>query len=159
MKILSKLFSRFYTGHRITSNRTLQQYWVYSLAYEASRRYFAKEYGPKPPVYILLACGSTGGVSPLDIVSCHWCHGISRLPIGYRVIHWVRLLCHFRPPESLLTLSVDVVKSRIQLRPIPPSGTPVQYIARELKQIVHESGLYVFTSVILPNITQILGLY
>ncbi|KAG5718635.1 hypothetical protein E4T56_gene16516 [Termitomyces sp. T112] len=35
---------------------------------------------------------------------------------------------------------LDVVKSRIQLRPIPPTGTPVQYIVNELKAIVAESG-------------------
>ncbi|KAL4244991.1 mitochondrial carrier family protein [Abortiporus biennis] len=35
---------------------------------------------------------------------------------------------------------LDVVKSRIQLRATPPTGTPVQYIARELKAIVAESG-------------------
>ncbi|KZT69708.1 mitochondrial carrier [Daedalea quercina L-15889] len=35
---------------------------------------------------------------------------------------------------------LDVVKSRIQLRDTPPTGTPVQYIARELKAIVTESG-------------------
>lgn len=37
----------------------------------------------------------------------------------------------------------DVIKSRIQLRDTPPTGTPVQYIAREFKLIVAESGLYV----------------
>lgn len=36
---------------------------------------------------------------------------------------------------------LDVVKSRIQLRDTPPTGTPVQYIARELKSIVTESGV------------------
>ncbi|KAF8058645.1 mitochondrial carrier [Lyophyllum atratum] len=36
---------------------------------------------------------------------------------------------------------LDVVKSRIQLRPIPPTGTPVQYIANELRAIIAESGL------------------
>ncbi|KAF8901893.1 mitochondrial carrier [Gymnopilus junonius] len=36
---------------------------------------------------------------------------------------------------------LDVAKSRVQLRNTPPSGTPVQYIAHELKTIVHESGL------------------
>jgi len=36
---------------------------------------------------------------------------------------------------------LDVVKSRVQLRPTPPTGTPVQYIAHELKAIVAESGL------------------
>jgi len=35
---------------------------------------------------------------------------------------------------------LDVVKSRIQLRSTPPTGTPVQYIAHELKAIVAESG-------------------
>ncbi|TFL04850.1 mitochondrial carrier [Pterulicium gracile] len=35
----------------------------------------------------------------------------------------------------------DVVKSRVQLRPVPPTGTPVQYIAHELKAIVAESGV------------------
>ncbi|KAJ2935032.1 hypothetical protein H1R20_g2041, partial [Candolleomyces eurysporus] len=35
---------------------------------------------------------------------------------------------------------LDVVKSRIQLRPTPPAGTPVQYIAHEFKTIVVESG-------------------
>ncbi|KAI0657300.1 mitochondrial carrier [Cubamyces menziesii] len=35
---------------------------------------------------------------------------------------------------------LDVVKSRIQLRATPPQGTPVQYIARELKAVVVESG-------------------
>ncbi|KAK2462288.1 hypothetical protein APHAL10511_005594 [Amanita phalloides] len=36
---------------------------------------------------------------------------------------------------------LDVVKSRVQLRPIPPSGNPFQYINSELKAIVSESGL------------------
>ncbi|KAH9946445.1 mitochondrial carrier [Amylocystis lapponica] len=35
---------------------------------------------------------------------------------------------------------LDVVKSRVQLRATPPSGTPVQYIAHELRAIVAESG-------------------
>ncbi|KAI0335757.1 mitochondrial carrier [Cubamyces sp. BRFM 1775] len=35
---------------------------------------------------------------------------------------------------------LDVVKSRVQLRATPPQGTPVQYIARELKAVVVESG-------------------
>ncbi|PPQ84351.1 hypothetical protein CVT25_013246 [Psilocybe cyanescens] len=36
---------------------------------------------------------------------------------------------------------LDVVKSRIQLRATPPSGTPVQYIAHEIKTIIQESGI------------------
>lgn len=35
---------------------------------------------------------------------------------------------------------LDVIKSRVQLRATPPTGTPVQYIAREVKTIVAESG-------------------
>ena len=35
---------------------------LFTLAYEASKRHFAKSYGPNPPVYILLSCGSMGGV-------------------------------------------------------------------------------------------------
>lgn len=37
----------------------------------------------------------------------------------------------------------DVIKSRIQLRATPPEGTPVQYIARELRAVVAEGGAYV----------------
>ncbi|KAJ7182379.1 mitochondrial carrier [Mycena crocata] len=36
---------------------------------------------------------------------------------------------------------LDVIKSRVQLRDTPPTGTPVQYIAREFKTIVAESGV------------------
>lgn len=36
---------------------------------------------------------------------------------------------------------LDVVKSRIQLKFTPPIGTPIQYIAHELKAIVSESGM------------------
>ncbi|KAK0480128.1 mitochondrial carrier [Armillaria novae-zelandiae] len=36
---------------------------------------------------------------------------------------------------------LDVIKSRVQLRPTPPSGTPVQYIAHEARAILAESGL------------------
>lgn len=44
-------------------------------------------------------------------------------------------------PNTLLFK--DVVKSRIQLRATPPEGTPVQYIARELRAVVAEGGAYV----------------
>ncbi|THG94042.1 hypothetical protein EW026_g7345 [Hermanssonia centrifuga] len=40
----------------------------------------------------------------------------------------------------LSSYPLDVIKSRIQLRPTPPSGTPVQYIAHEFKAIIAESG-------------------
>ncbi|KAK0223441.1 mitochondrial carrier [Armillaria fumosa] len=36
---------------------------------------------------------------------------------------------------------LDVIKSRVQLRPTPPLGTPVQYIAHEARAIMAESGL------------------
>ncbi|KAJ7511440.1 mitochondrial carrier [Mycena galericulata] len=36
---------------------------------------------------------------------------------------------------------LDVIKSRIQLRSTPPTGTPVQYIAREARAIVREGGV------------------
>lgn len=45
--------------------------------------------------------------------------------------------------SSWSRLSSDVVKSRIQLRPIPPTGTPIQYIASEIKTIIAESGTWV----------------
>ncbi|KAI0720611.1 mitochondrial carrier [Cerioporus squamosus] len=35
---------------------------------------------------------------------------------------------------------LDVVKSRIQLRATPPEGTPVQYIAHEIRTVIAESG-------------------
>ncbi|KXN82442.1 Mitochondrial substrate carrier family protein S, partial [Leucoagaricus sp. SymC.cos] len=35
---------------------------------------------------------------------------------------------------------LDVVKSRIQLRAEPPSGSPIQYIVRELRNVVIEAG-------------------
>ncbi|KAF7310099.1 hypothetical protein MIND_00383200 [Mycena indigotica] len=35
---------------------------------------------------------------------------------------------------------LDVIKSRIQLRETPPTGDPLQYIAREFRAIVAESG-------------------
>ncbi|ESK94138.1 mitochondrial ornithine transporter 1 [Moniliophthora roreri MCA 2997] len=35
---------------------------------------------------------------------------------------------------------LDVIKSRVQLRPTPPSGTPVQYVANEVRMILAESG-------------------
>ncbi|KAJ7721434.1 mitochondrial carrier [Mycena maculata] len=44
---------------------------------------------------------------------------------------------------------LDVIKSRVQLRSTPPTGTPVQYIAREAKAIVAEGGVCVFLSLFL----------
>ncbi|KAL1751960.1 mitochondrial carrier domain-containing protein [Schizophyllum commune] len=41
----------------------------------------------------------------------------------------------------LSSYPLDVVKSRVQLRPTPPTGTPVQYIAAELRAVVAEGGV------------------
>ncbi|KAI0002232.1 mitochondrial carrier domain-containing protein [Russula compacta] len=41
----------------------------------------------------------------------------------------------------LSSYPLDVIKSRVQLRTTPPKGTPVQYIAGELKVVVAESGV------------------
>lgn len=75
------------------------------VAFEFTRRKFAKTYDGQVPVWALLTSGATGGIA-----------------------YW--LACY----------PLDVVKSRVQLRATPPSGTPVQYIAREMKTIVAESG-------------------
>jgi hypothetical protein len=64
-----------------------------------------------------------------------------RLPIGSHPTLWVSQLQCSSPSNLLIPLSEDVVKSRIQLRATPPKGTPVQYIANELKVIVAESGM------------------
>ncbi|KAF8270172.1 mitochondrial carrier domain-containing protein [Lactarius quietus] len=41
----------------------------------------------------------------------------------------------------LSSYPLDVIKSRVQLRTTPPKGTPVQYIANELRAIIAESGV------------------
>ncbi|KAJ7626984.1 mitochondrial carrier domain-containing protein [Roridomyces roridus] len=35
---------------------------------------------------------------------------------------------------------LDVIKSRVQLRPTPPTGSPLQYMAHEVRAILAESG-------------------
>jgi len=113
-------------------------------AYEASKRYFSEKYGTNLPVYILLSCGSMGGVRACNhFISLDTednlptdCLLVVVLSVRYlsRSSYWN----YTSYPSSFL----DVVKSRVQLRRFPPTGTPVQYIARELRDIVHESGLY-----------------
>lgn len=51
----------------------------------------------------------------------------------------------------------DVVKSRIQLRSTPPTGTPVQYIAHEFKAILAESGLYALSLLIFATRIELLA--
>ena len=59
------------------------------------------------------------------------------LPIRYRS-HVLHVLWRVADWDLKIT---DVVKSRVQLRDTPPTGTPVQYIAREMKAIIAESGM------------------
>ena len=62
---------------------------------------------------------------------------IYRFHTGSHVIHWVYFSIH---NSQILIDGVDVVKSRIQLRAEPPKGSPIQYIVRELREIVIEAG-------------------
>lgn len=42
---------------------------------------------------------------------------------------------------TYIDLSVDVIKSRIQLRQTPPTGKPWKYMANEIRMVIAESGL------------------
>jgi solute carrier family 25 carnitine/acylcarnitine transporter 20/29 len=68
------------------------------------------------------------------------------LTVDYQISYWLACYPLGKSPPSQPsqaqfrpTCVADVVKSRIQLRKTPPVGTPVQYIAHELKEIVVES--------------------
>ena len=37
--------------------------------------------------------------------------------------------------------SADVIKSRVQLRQVPPTGKPWQYMNNEIRMIISESGM------------------
>jgi solute carrier family 25 (mitochondrial carnitine/acylcarnitine transporter), member 20/29 len=114
------------------------------LAFEFTKRRFQNTYGQQLPVWALLTSGSTGGVRPpglfrgfgVSLIRVD-CLLVSVLSVRYSAYY---LLCWTSLIVASLTLA-DVVKSRIQLRATPPTGTPVQYIAHELKAIVAESGL------------------
>jgi len=41
----------------------------------------------------------------------------------------------------LSSYPLDVIKSRVQLRATPPSGSPFTYIAHEFREIVKEGGV------------------
>ena len=122
-------------------------------AFEYSKRKFGKKYGKQIPVWALLASGSTGGVRPTILILlarqltdnpqiAYW---LSCYPLG-TVQHFISLRS-----KSLTRLFSDVVKSRVQLRPTPPEGTPVQYIARELRSVVAEGGACVLSPVSLRS--------
>ena len=110
-------------------------------AFEYSKRKFVSKYGPDLPVWALLASGSTGGVCPASFYLS------SRpRPILPQIAYWLSSYPLGKSVTTLLAIrfltlpSEDVVKSRVQLRTTPPRGTPVQYIAGELKAVVAESG-------------------
>ncbi|KIY70982.1 mitochondrial carrier [Cylindrobasidium torrendii FP15055 ss-10] len=52
----------------------------------------------------------------------------------------------------LSSYPLDVIKSRVQLRPTPPSGTPVQYIAQECRMIWAEAGFKGFFKGLSPSL-------
>ena len=120
-----------------------------SPAFEFSKRKFVQKYGKDIPVWALLASGSTGGVrkpSSLGIydtthVAFTDCVLVSMLSAGY-----VSPSCLSFGYVASPAPSADVVKSRIQLRATPPEGTPVQYIAREIRTVIAESGAYVLNT-------------
>ena len=146
-------------AHLATSDSTLvsnsrlsmDEVWLTwtSPAFEFSKRKFVQKYGKEIPVWALLASGSTGGVrkpSSLGIydtthVAFADCVLVSMLSAGY-----VSPPCLFFGYVASPAPSADVVKSRIQLRETPPEGTPVQYIAREIKTVIAESGAYVLNA-------------
>ena len=74
-------------------------------------------------MWALLASGSTGGIA-------YW---LSCYPLGDK--------SPLNASSSPCSWDTDFVKSRVQLRATPPTGTPVKYIAREVKTILAESGL------------------
>ncbi|KAI3619367.1 mitochondrial ornithine transporter 1 [Moniliophthora roreri] len=54
---------------------------------------------------------------------------------------------------------LDVIKSRVQLRPTPPSGTPVQYVANEVRMILAESGARGLFNGLSPSLYPLLQLF
>ncbi|KAH9933530.1 mitochondrial carrier [Amylocystis lapponica] len=111
-------------GYWVTVAREIPAYagFYTGKPFEFSKRQFSKTYGTQLPVWALLASGSTGGIA-------YW---LACYPLGQ--------LKNLTLRSDPLNFSLDVVKSRVQLRATPPSGTPVQYIAHELRAIVAESG-------------------
>lgn len=64
MVLVWSIWSSFYTGAPPQLSVTSHYHWstVLPLAYEASKRYSSEKYGMNLPVYVLLSCGSMGGV-------------------------------------------------------------------------------------------------
>lgn len=127
------------------------------LAFEFTKRKFTKTYGAQLPVWALLTSGATGGVSSTfntEILALTHLHIPGRSDLLFLLVldRILALLLPTRYPSTLLPpaecyaepswrVATDVVKSRIQLRAAPPSGTPVQYIAHEIRTIVAEAGV------------------
>ena len=82
--------------------------------------------------------GASGGVCLLDVARRR-SKPLYRSPIGSHVI----LLVWSRHDLSMTVAhsSQDVVKSRVQLRPFPPTETPLKYIPNEIRAILSESGV------------------
>ena len=67
---------------------------------------------------------------------------LTRSHIGFHVIPLVRLtISSVRRLVLIPTILTDVIKSRIQLRPTPPTSRPWTYINEELRAVVSEGGL------------------
>jgi solute carrier family 25 (mitochondrial carnitine/acylcarnitine transporter), member 20/29 len=103
-------------------------------------------YGPDLPVWALLASGSTGGVRRTSLLThrLDCVKSYHRLPTGSLrtlSVSWLAAYGSSSCRFIIYPLPRDVVKSRVQLRTAPPKGTPVQYIASELKAVVTESGV------------------
>lgn len=114
--------------------------------FEFTKRKFKQTYGENLPVWALLASGSMGGVRPvvnliliLTQISRQISYWLACYPLGLYLLRGDSLALR-RAWNANDAILPDVVKSRIQLRNTPPTGTPVQYVWRELKSIVHESG-------------------
>ncbi|KAG9310790.1 mitochondrial carrier [Chiua virens] len=95
-------------------------------AFEFSKRQFQGIYGQQIPAWALLASGSTGGVR--TIVQSPFM-SLIHIILLQQIAYW--LSCY----------PLDVIKSRIQLCPTPPTSRPWTYMNQELRAVVAEGGL------------------
>ncbi|KAG1728351.1 mitochondrial carrier [Suillus occidentalis] len=111
-------------GYWVTFAREIPAYAGFYTAFEFSKRKFQSNYGDKVPVWALLASGSTGGIA-------YW---LSCYPLG-------KLRSVADKGLTYINFSVDVIKSRIQLRQTPPTGKPWKYMTNEIRMVIAESGI------------------